>query len=175
MATDTANILNDLFLTGAVVTADLQVRSSGWKAQGAPNYEITAGVMGGDRRLLVLDGYVGRLAFEAVAERDGDECPAPAAYCASTPLVAGPPIVEQFYSLTVSGYPSVVDHTVCCNGESWLIEWHDSVADVSYGLELRLLLAQRVGGVGIGPDNLVAAQRLAEFAASLLPVQLLSQ
>ena len=174
LATDRADVFNDLLLTGAPVTADLQFGSAGWKAPGAPNYEISVGIAGGDPRLAVLDGYVGRHAFDTVAERDDSEdCPGSEDYCASTPLVAGPPIVERFYGLSVDGAVAVVDHTACCNGESWLVEWYDSRVDVSYGLELRLLLAHRVGS-GINPENATHARGLADLAATLVAAERLS-
>jgi hypothetical protein len=175
LATDQAELFNDLLLTSAPVTADLQVGSAGWKAPGAPNYEISLGIAGGDPRLAMLDGYIGRQAFDTMAERDGSEdCPSSEDYCASTPLLAGPPIVERFYDFTVNGQIAVVDHTACCNGESWLVEWYDSQVDVSYGLELRLLLAQRVGS-GINPENAAHARGLADLAATLVPAELLSR
>src|SRR5436305_2871612 len=111
----------DALLTRANPASRTEDSSDGWRAPGVPMYEIALGVLGGDAPNVVVDGYIGRAAFDATFGVGPDEadCAPTAQYCAFTPYVAGPPIAERIAGLKVGELAAVARHLTCCNGETW--------------------------------------------------------
>jgi hypothetical protein len=119
-----------------------------------------------------LNAALGPPLYDAANDRSGDPaCAPPAAYCAYTMYVEGPPTAEAFFDLSTVGKPVVVHHGLCCDGESWTVAWLDPAANASYSLFLYLEPANRVGASGPGPANLAFAQQLADLVVTFIPLQ----
>ena len=153
----------DLPLTGAGVDPDLLT--------GQAVYRIVLGDPFGANA--TFSGSRGRAVYDSQSSLP-TECDPNDTYCATDNgyIVAGPPTNEYFAGLTVGDQPAIVRHITCCNGEYWSLSWYAPASDTSYGVDLALDIAGRLGASGIEPSNVEAAQALTEIASNLSPVQL---
>lgn len=138
---------------------------------GQPAYRVVLGDALGANA--AFTGARGRAVYDSQSALPVD-CDPSDSYCAidNGYIVAGPPTNEYFTGLTVGDQPATAKHVTCCNGEYWSLNWYAPATDTSYGLDLALHVAARLGASGIDPSNLQAAQALADAASDLVSIRL---